>query len=158
MNLLPILALAALPKERRSAVFPIALPALAGLPAAQAGALAVVSADTVARRERTAAQTEATTAVTSVLTTAVEKGATLTPADVEHIPIARRAVATNPAILRPTHGLSADDLDRVKEVFEELLKQHADSGARASSGGSARSGGGSGKPADGGSATGTDKG
>jgi hypothetical protein len=158
MNLLPFFALAALPKDRRSKVFPIALPALAGLPVAQAGALAVVTADGVARRERTAAQTEATTAVTSVLSTAVEKGATLTAADLEHIPIARRAVATNPAILRPVGGgLSAEDLDRVKEVFEELLKQRSDDGARAS-GGSARSGGGSGKTADGGSATGTDKG
>ncbi|WP_225755261.1 hypothetical protein [Actinotalea sp. Marseille-Q4924] len=158
MNLLPIIALAALPKHRRSTVFPIALPALAGLPVAQAGALAVITADSVARRERTAAQTEATTAVTSVLTTAVEKGATLTAEDVEHIPIARRAVATNPAILRPVGaGLSAEDLDRVKEVFEELLAQRADDGARAS-GGAARSSGGSGKPADGGSAPTTGKG
>lgn len=158
MNFLPILALAALPKDRRAKVLPIALPAMAGLPVAQAGALAVVTADSVARRERTAAQAEAATAVTSVLTTAVEKGATLTAEDVEHIPIARRAVETNPTILRPVGaGLSAEDLDRVKEVFEELLAQRADDGARAS-GGAARSGGGSGKPADGGSASSTAKG
>lgn len=158
MNFLPILALAALPKERRSAVLPIAFPAMAGLPAAQAGALAVVTADSVARRERSTARAEATAAVTSVLTTAVEKGATLTAEDVEHIPIARRAVATNPAILRPVGtGLTSEDLDRVKEIFEELLAQRADDGARAS-GGAARSSGGSGKSADGGSAPTTGKG
>lgn len=104
-NLMPFVALMSLPKDRRRHLLPLAMSAAAGMPAAQSGALAVISADSAARREGKAADAAATdaavTAVTEVITAAVAKGAALTAEDLQHIPLAQKALAAKPDILSP---------------------------------------------------------
>ena len=127
-NLLPLVALMSVPRDRRRRLMPLTLPAAAGLPAAQAGALAVVSADRVAKREGNAATAEAATAVTTVLTTAVEKGATLTADDFKNIPLVQRVVAGRPDIFDPVSlggGISNADLDRMIEALQQARADRA---------------------------------
>ncbi|WP_182113877.1 MULTISPECIES: hypothetical protein [unclassified Actinotalea] len=127
-NVLPFVALMSVPKNRRRRLMPIVLPAVAGLPAAQAGALAVVSADGVARREGALASAEAVTAVTAVLTTAVDKGAVLTAEDLAHIPLARQVVAADPDILATSSlsGVSRAELQRAAAVIQAALDADGD--------------------------------
>jgi hypothetical protein len=124
-SMLPFVALLSVEESRRSQLLPLALPAMAGMPVAQAGALAVVSADSAAR----IASAEATIAVTAVLVAAVVNGADLTAEDLAHIPLAQQVVAANPDILTPPEGTStADleeastaDLERAMAVIQEAM-------------------------------------
>jgi hypothetical protein len=122
-SLLPFVALMSVEKSRRRQLLPLALPAVAGMPVAQAGALAVVSADSTARREGNVATAEATTAVAAVLTAAVDKGAVLTVDDLKHIPLAEKVMAANPDILTPSlvRGVSRADLERAMAVIQEAM-------------------------------------
>lgn len=123
LNPLPVVALMTVSKSRRKKLLQLALPAMVGIPAAQAGALAVVSADSIARREANVATAEATSAVTAVLSAAVEHGAELSKDDLAHIPLASTVVAQNPDILRPTslEGASQADIRRAIAVLENAL-------------------------------------
>lgn len=138
---LPFVALMSVPKSRRKRLLPLALPAVAGIPAATAGALAVVSADSVARREGNVATAQATTAVTQLLTTAVAHGAELTPDQVKHIPIVDRVVAANPDILTPASLGTATpaELQRAVALIQAAL---AEGGGTQQQGGSVQQQGG----------------
>jgi hypothetical protein len=126
-SMLPFVALLSVEESRRSQLLPVALPAMAGMPVAQAGALAVVSADSAAR----IASAEATSAVTAVLVAAVAHDAKLTAEDLAHIPLAQQVVAENPDILTPPEGTStADlegastaDLERAMAVIQEAMSK-----------------------------------
>ena len=89
MSYLPLAILMSVPRSRRRQLIPLALPAVANIPVAQAGALAVVTADAELRRRDTAAAT----AVASTIEVAVDKGALFNAADFAGIPIARDFVA-----------------------------------------------------------------
>jgi hypothetical protein len=52
MSYLPLFALMMVPRHRRDSLLPVALPAMANLPAAQLGALAVVTSDSRSRSTR----------------------------------------------------------------------------------------------------------
>ena len=169
---MPFMALMSVSKSRRKRLLPLALPAVAGIPAAQAGALAVISADSVARREGNVATAEATTAVTDVLTTAVAHGAELTLDDLKHIPLAEKVVTARPDILTPAsfENASSADLRRAAAIIQSALEaqggQSAATGSSAAGSGSAaakgssgaRSSGGSGGSSGGGEATTDDSG
>jgi hypothetical protein len=122
-SVLPFVALMSVQKSRRRRLLPLALPAVAGMPVAQAGALAIVSADSAARREGSVATAEATTAVTAVLIAAVDNGAELTVDDLKHIPLAQKVVEGNPDILtrNSIRGASRADLERAMAVIEEAM-------------------------------------
>ena len=124
--MLPFVALLSVEESRRSQLLPLALPAMAGMPVAQAGALAVVSADSAARL----ASAEATSAITAVLVAAVANGANLTAELLAHIPLAQQVVAANPDILTPPveepstadlEGASTADLERAMAVIQEAM-------------------------------------
>jgi len=122
-SVLPFFALMSVPRNRRRRLLPLALPAVAGVPAAQAGALGVVAADSAARREGNAATTEAAADLATVLTIAVDKGAALEPADLKDIPLAVRVLAEHPDILKgDSHeAASRADLERAMAVIKAAM-------------------------------------
>jgi hypothetical protein len=125
-NMLPFVALLSVEESRRSQLLPLALTSMAGMPGAQAGALAVVSADSAVR----IASAEAISAITAVLVV-VGKGCQLTAADFDHIPLAQQVLAANPDILTPSsgeepstadlEGASTADLERAMAVIQEAM-------------------------------------
>jgi hypothetical protein len=143
MSYLPLVALFMVPRNRRRNLLPLALPAVANVPAAQAGALAVVTADSALRREQSASVAEATTAVTQTIAKAVEKGATLEAVDFEAIPIAHHVVITNPQILEhlTQETLSAGQQAQVAEMIEAAVGQPTGTGGPVTGGGTGAGGG-----------------
>ncbi|GGC05747.1 hypothetical protein [Cellulomonas carbonis] len=126
MSMLPLVALMSVPKSRRRKLLPIALPAVAGVPAAAAGAVAVVTADSVTSGERAAAAADATSAVTAVLTAAVAHGAELEADDLKHVPLAHQVVTQNPAILSPVDaGITAQQVRNLTQRLTKLEKELA---------------------------------
>jgi hypothetical protein len=127
MDYVALAAFMMAPRRRRNALLPIALPALANLPAAQAGALTVVTADAAIRHEQNTGDANATAAVAATIATAVSKKAELVPDDFKTNPIALQVVTTNPQILQPTDATQLSDAAKeeiVKLVMKELGSRH----------------------------------
>lgn len=121
MDYVALAAFMMAPRRRRNALLPIALPALANLPAAQAGALTVVTADAAIRHEQNAGDANATAAVAATIATAVGKGAPLTADDFKTNPIALQVVTANPQILQPTDATRLSDAAK-NEIVSEIVK------------------------------------
>ncbi len=117
MNYLPLLALMTVPRRRRNSLFPVALPAMANLPAAQLGALAVVTSDSAVRREHNTA----TAAVAETIATAVDKGATFTADDFVANPIALEVVTANPNILEKVEATGKVTKAQTDAIVKQVL-------------------------------------
>lgn len=140
MTMLPFVALMSVPKSRRRRLLPVALPGVAGLPPAAAGAMAVITADSVSAGERAAATADATSAVTEVLTAAVAHGAELEVEDLQHVPLAHHVVTSNPGILRPAaSGLSAEQARALQNRVTKLERALASLEESGTASGTARS-------------------
>jgi hypothetical protein len=124
MSYLALAAFLMAPRRRRNALLPVALPALANLPAAQAGALTVVTADAAIRHEQNAGDANATAAVTATIATAVDKGATLAADDFKTNPIALQVVTANPTILQPAQATHLSDTAKT-EIVQLVMKELA---------------------------------
>jgi hypothetical protein len=128
-SMLPFVALLSVEESRRSQLLPLALTSMAGMPGGQAGALAVVSADSAVR----IASAEATSAITALLALVVARDCRLTAEDVAHIPLVAQVVAANPDILTTSsadlerastadlEGASTADLERAMTVIQEAM-------------------------------------
>jgi hypothetical protein len=111
----------ALPRRRRRALVPLALPAVANVPAAQAGALSVMAADSAIRREQNVAAADLDNVVSQTIVTSVANGAELDADKLQLIPVAHRLVLANPQlVVRAEQQEIGTLLTRVEELAKQV--------------------------------------
>ena len=129
-NYLPFAAYLMSPRRRRNALLPIAIPSMGNLPAAQVGALSVVSADAALRREQAATTTAvaladqaAEAAVHDTIRIAVENGAKLSVDKFPEGSIGRRLADAVPDLFEPVGQISDEALDRLADLVAEKVQE-----------------------------------